>query len=106
MSWASFCTVLGWDPVTASFGLREELDRGSPRVSPTVTEQCRGGDDAGADAAAELLAHPVGDRPRAAVGLEALEVEPEPFRPGPQVRVLEPALVVEQRVVHRPERAL
>ena len=42
----------------------------------------------------------------AAVGVEAREVEPEPLRARPQVRVLEPALVGEQRVVHRPERAL
>ena len=45
-------------------------------------------------------------RVRAAVGVEAGDVEPEPFGALPQVRVLEPALVGEQRVVHRPERAL
>ena len=42
----------------------------------------------------------------AAVGVEALDVEPERLGARPQVRVLEPALVGEQRVVHRPERAL
>ena len=39
----------------------------------------------------------------AAVGVEALDVEPELLGARPQVRVLEPALVGEQRVVHRPE---
>ena len=42
----------------------------------------------------------------AAVGVEARDVEAEPLRARPQVRILEPALVGEQRVVHRPERAL
>ena len=42
----------------------------------------------------------------ASVGVEARHVEPEPLRARPQVRVLETALVGEQRVVHRPERVL
>ena len=47
-----------------------------------------------------------GDRVRAAVGVEAGEVEPEPLGARPQVRVLEAALVGEQGVVEGPERVL
>ena len=43
-----------------------------------------------AHAAVELLSHAVGDRVRAAVGLEAREVEAERLGARPQVRVLEP----------------
>ncbi len=46
------------------------------------------------------------DRVRAAVGVEPRDVEPQPRRARPQVRVLQPSLVGEQRVVHRPERVL
>ena len=42
----------------------------------------------------------------AAVALEALEIEPEPLRALPQMRVLESPLIGEQRVVHLPEAAL
>ena len=62
---------------------------------------------AGAHAAAEAArARARRPRSRAPVGVEALDVEPEPLGARPQVRILEPALVGEQRVVHRPERAL
>jgi hypothetical protein len=54
----------------------------------------------------EVLADPRAHGVGAPVGVEALDVEPEAFRADPQVRVLEPALVVEQGVVHGPERAL
>ena len=40
---------------------------------------------------------------RAAVGVEARDIEPEPLGALPQMRVLEAALVGEQRVVHLPE---
>ena len=54
------------------------------------------------EVALDALGHGVG----APVGLEALEVEAERLGARPQVRVLEAALVGEQRVVHLPERAL
>ena len=47
-----------------------------------------------------------GGRRAAAVGLEALDVQARARAARPQVRVVEPALVGEQRVVQRPERAL
>ncbi len=47
-----------------------------------------------------------GDGVVAAVGVEARDVESEPLRARPQVRILEPALVGEQRLVHLPEGAL
>ena len=71
-----------------------------------VVEQGRRGRDAGAHAGAEVGRDPRGHRGVAAVGVEAREVEAEPLGPRPQVRVLEPALVGEQRVVHLPEGAL
>src|SRR4051794_41960990 len=43
----------------------------------TVDEQRRRGRHAGADARAEVALDPLGDRIRAAVGLEALEGEPQ-----------------------------
>ena len=71
-----------------------------------VAEQRRRRRHPGAHAAAEVGADARGHRGVAPVGVEAREVEPEPLGARPQVRVLQPALVGEQRVVHRPERAL
>ena len=48
----------------------------------------------------------VAHRVAAAVLIEAVEIEPEPPRPLPQVRVLEAGRVGEQRVVHLPEAPL
>ena len=86
-----------------------QLDGGSPRESALASRRANSVgvvDDAGADAAAEVRRDAIGDALRPAVGVEALEVETEGLGARPQVRVLEPALVVEQRVVHRPEGAL
>ena len=44
---------------------------------------------AGADAVAEIALHPLGDGVRAAVGLEAVEVDPEALAALPQVRVVQ-----------------
>ena len=79
---------------------------GPARVALAVGEQRRRGRHAGAHAAAEVGGDPLLDRLRAPVGVEARDVEPEALGALPQVRVLEAALVGEQRVVHRPERAL
>ena len=46
------------------------------------------------------------DRLGAAVRVETRDVETETFGPLPQVRILEPSLVGEQRVVHLPEAPL
>src|SRR6185312_3061039 len=65
----------------------------------------RGG-DAGPDSAAEIGLDAVGDLLRAAVCLEAVQIEAELPRPLPQMRVVEVALVLQQRVVHLPELPL
>ena len=70
------------------------------------SEHRRRRDHAGADPRAEVALDAVAHRVAAAVGVKALEVEPELLGPAPQVRVLEPRLVGEQRVVHLPEAAL
>src|SRR5829696_9557279 len=57
-------------------------------------------------AAAEVSLHSLGRGAGPAVGLEALEVEPESLGAPPQMRVVEVALILEQRVVHLPEAAL
>ena len=57
----------------------------------------------GADPALEVAADPLGDLVRAPVALEALEVEAEPSRPLPEVRIVDSAAVGEQRVPDRPE---
>ena len=89
---------------------RQAADR--PRLSScpayrlTVHEQRRRGHDPGSHPGPKSRLTRVAHRVAAPVGVEALEVEPE--RPGtlPQVRILEPALVGEQQVVHLPEAAL
>ena len=54
----------------------------------------------------EVAADPRGDLGRAAVGLEALEVEPERLDPLPEMRVVDPAAVGVERVDHLEEAAL
>ena len=76
------------------------------RVPLPLEEERRRRRHARAHAPAEVARAPVRRRRRAPVGVEAREVEPEPLGARPQVRVLEAALVGEQRVVHRPERVL
>jgi len=56
--------------------------------------------------APELLVDAGRDGVRAPIDVEAGEIEPEPLGRLPQVRVLEPPLIGEERVVHRPEGAL
>src|SRR3954454_3765761 len=75
-------------------------------VAAQVDEQRGRGRHAGAHAGAEVALDALGDGVGATVGLEPVEVEPEPPRPFPQVRLVEVALVGEQRIVHRPERPL
>ena len=71
-----------------------------------VDELRRRGGDPRADAAPEVALDPVRGLSRAAVGLEALEVEAHQPGPLPEVRVVEVALVLEERVMHLPEPAL
>ena len=54
----------------------------------------------------EVALDPGRDLDRAAVALEAVEVEPEPLGPLPEVRVVDAAAVGEQRVPELPERVL
>ena len=62
--------------------------------------------DAGANSGLEVAAHPGGDRVGATVGLEALEVEPEPLDPLPEVRVVDVAAVGVERVDQLEEATL
>jgi len=75
-------------------------------VTVPVDEQRRSGHHPGTDAGAEVPADSRADRFGAPVGVERRGVEPEPLGARPQVRVVETALVGEQRVVHRPEGTL
>lgn len=65
-----------------------------------------GAGDAGADAGLEVTPDPGGDLVRAAVGLEALEVEPEALGAPPEVRVVDVAAIGVERVDHLEEVAL
>ena len=94
-------------------GAHSEVDRApgqSPRsaarAAATRLDEQRGRGSPRADPGAKVALHPLGDRLRAAVGLEAVEVEPQALRPLPQVGVVEVGLVLEQRVVHLPEAPL
>ena len=72
----------------------------------SADEQRRRRGDARPDPAAELVTHPRGDLPGAPVGVEAGHVEAQALRACPQMRVLQPAGIGEQRVVERPEGSL
>ena len=61
-------------------------------------EDCGCFGDARADSRLEVAPHPGGDGCRAAVRLEALEVEPELLDPLPEVRVIDVAAVGVERV--------
>src|SRR3954447_13260337 len=108
MSWAS---VAMGPPVYATWSPEvrdpfEQPRRWAPRVALAGGEQRRRGGHPGAHAGPEVRGDAGFHRLRAAVGVEARDVEPEPLRTFPEVRVLEPPLVGEQRVVHGPEGAL
>src|SRR5690242_16429263 len=60
----------------------------------------------GAQRIVDVALDPLRDVVAATVALEAVEVEAELLAPGPQVRVLEPALVVVETVRELPEAAL
>jgi hypothetical protein len=72
----------------------------------TSLEEGGGGGDAGPDPRLEVPAHTHGDGVRAAVGLEALEVEPHPLDPLPEMRVVDVAAIRVERVDHLEEGAL
>src|SRR4051794_37480554 len=108
MSWAS---VAMGPPVyaTRSPEVRdpfEDTRLRAPRVTLAGGEQRRRGDHPGAHAGPEVRGDAGLHGLRAPVGVEARDVEPEPLRTFPEVRVLEPPLVAEERVVHRPEGVL
>src|SRR5690349_21212391 len=81
-------------------------------LDPNVVKGSQGrerrgrGDDPRPDAGIEVPLDPGEDRLRAAVGVEALDVEAEGPRALPQVRIVEPPLVGVERVVHGPEGVL
>src|SRR3954467_12367107 len=60
----------------------------------------------GAQRVVDVALHAPGDGVAAAVAVEALEVDPEPLAAGPEMRVLEAALVLVQGVGELPEPAL
>lgn len=75
-------------------------------MSDARLEDRRGSGDAGADAGFEVAADAGRDGIGAAVGLEALEVEPEVLGALPEVRVIGVGAVLIQRVDHLEEAAL
>lgn len=75
-------------------------------MSDALFEDRRGGSDAGADAGLEVAAHAGLDGDGAPVGLEALEIEPESLGALPEVRIIDVAAVLVERVDHREEAAL
>ena len=75
-------------------------------VGAAVHELRGRGRDPGPDAAAEVALDPFGGLVGAAVGFEAIEIEPEALGARPQVGVVQVTLILEQRVVHLPEAPL
>src|SRR4051794_38027080 len=75
-----------------------ERDHGIEQVAIVLRDpprrRCR---RPGAQRIVDVALHALGDRLAAAVVLEALELDAEPLAAGPEVRVLEPALVGVQR---------
>jgi hypothetical protein len=69
-------------------------------------EDCGRFGDPGADSRLEVAPHPGGDGCRAAVRLEALEVESELFDPLPEVRVIDVTAVGVERVDQLEEATL
>src|SRR3954454_14274433 len=108
MSWAS----VAMGPSVYANGLaevREALEQaglGTPGVPLAAREERRRGRHPGAHAGPEVGGDAALDGLGAAVGIEARDVEPQPLRALPELRVLEAAGVGEQRVVHGPDRAL
>ena len=70
-----------------------------------VEEGGRSG-DASPDPGLEVPAHTHGDGVRAAIGLEALEVESQPLDPLPEVGVVDVTAIRIERVDHLEEGAL
>jgi hypothetical protein len=75
-------------------------------VDATVGEYGGRGYDPGPHPGLEVPPHPRPDGVASPIGLESVEIEPEPSRSVPEVRVFEPALIGEQLIVHLPEAAL
>ena len=84
----------------------EQLLAGHAGMGGSVHEQRRRRGNPRADPAAEVPLHPLRRRIRAAVGLEAVEVDAQRLAARPQVRVVEAPLVLVERVVELPEAAL
>src|SRR4051794_17159015 len=84
----------------------EQAGLRTPRMPFPAREQGGGGGNSGAHSGAKVGGDAALDRPGAAVGVEAVDVEPPALGALPQLRVLEPSLVGEERVVHGPEGAL
>src|SRR3954463_15755392 len=117
------CASVAMSPPVYADGLAEvrkpfeEARLRTPRMPFPAREQGGGGDHSGAHAGAEVGGDAALDRLGAAgggeagggaaparlggaVGVEAVAVEPQALGALPQLRVLEPSLVGEERVVH------
>src|SRR5215210_5895675 len=106
------CASVAMSPPVYANGLAEvrkpfeQAGLRTPRMPLPAREQRGGGGHSGAHAGAEVGGDATLDRLGVAVGVEAADVEPQALGALPQLWVLEPSLVGEERVVHGPERAL
>jgi len=75
-------------------------------MSDARLEDSGGGGDASANARLEVAADAGGDRIGAAVGLEAVEIQPEPLGALPEMGVVNVAAFLIERVDHLEEATL
>src|SRR4029450_8976494 len=87
----------------ASNGQLKELLYQVAVLGPALDECGRRAGHAGPDAADEVALDPLPDGVRAAVGVEALQIEPEAPGALPEVRIVHPPPVAVERVAHLPE---
>jgi hypothetical protein len=80
---------------------------GPQSVAPGLGRKDSGGaSDAGANAGLEVASDPLRNGNGAAIGLETVEVELEALRPLPEVRIIDVAAALIQRVDHLEEAVL
>src|SRR5690349_21748178 len=91
---------------SSTVGSASSWSRSAPTSCSSKPEQRRSLHDAGCDPGAEVTLDARRHGLRAAVGLKPLQVEAEGADALPEVRVVEVALVAEQRVVHLPKAPL
>src|SRR5439155_8460004 len=92
-------------PASSAIAAREDTVSGGYALAAFAEQRGRR-HHTGPDSGTEVRLDPLPDRVGAAISLEAIEVEAELPGALPQVRIVEPALVGEQRVVHLPEAVL